>query len=149
MELKRGRSVRLLDEGFGIYRNDSCYRRSVYPEGGSDLDGRGVTKPPHVSTAKSGHRISAAGNVHFRGLSVTDNIARSLDITVQRRHDPLSGWKSLLSRSSSNSNISPACPAAIAHVLAAQHTTARLSESAPVCLAPANHGTFFDEPLPS
>lgn len=99
IELKRGEVVALLGpNGSGKTTSFYCIAGLILPEGGKVIiDGRDVTILPMYRRAKLGIGYLPQEMSIFRGLSVEDNIAAILDITLRDRHKRRERLEELLS----------------------------------------------------
>ncbi len=99
MDLRRGEVVALLGPN-GSGKTTSFYAIAglVFPEGGQVLiDGRDVTSRPMYRRARMGIGYLPQEMSIFRGLSVEDNIAAILEVSVQGRHKRRERLEELLS----------------------------------------------------
>ena len=99
MKLDRGEVVALLGPN-GSGKTTSFYAIAglVYPEGGSvSIDGRDVTNLPMYRRAKLGIGYLPQEMSIFRGMSVEDNIASILDISLKDRQKRRERLEELLS----------------------------------------------------
>ncbi|OIQ33241.1 MAG: LPS export ABC transporter ATP-binding protein [Alphaproteobacteria bacterium MedPE-SWcel] len=99
MELKRGEVVALMGPN-GSGKTTSFYTIAglVFPEAGSvSIDGQTVTNLPMYRRARLGIGYLPQEMSIFRGLSVEDNIAAVLDITVSDGHKRRERLEELLS----------------------------------------------------
>lgn len=99
MKLDRGEVIALLGPN-GSGKTTSFYAIAglVYPEGGTvSIDGRDVTNLPMYRRAKLGIGYLPQEMSIFRGMSVEDNIASILDISLKDRHKRRERLEELLS----------------------------------------------------
>lgn len=99
MKLERGEVIALLGPN-GSGKTTSFYAIAglVYPEGGTvSIDGRDVTNLPMYRRAKLGIGYLPQEMSIFRGMSVEDNIASILDISLKNRQKRRERLEELLS----------------------------------------------------
>ena len=99
MKLERGEVIALLGPN-GSGKTTSFYAIAglVYPEGGTvSIDGRDVTNLPMYRRAKLGIGYLPQDMSIFRGMSVEDNIASILDISLKNRQKRRERLEELLS----------------------------------------------------